>query len=81
LEKENIAFTWTILGTRPNMLNDMCLETLDLSSKMTDFKNDHVFDILSNYFAFSEPLQPVFHLCQRLSGPPKLVYFFLKAAF
>jgi hypothetical protein len=55
------------------------LDTFDLSGEMTDFSPINIFKILGNYFnlVWSTELS---QMCERLSGPPKLVYFFLKAA-
>jgi hypothetical protein len=83
-DSRNVSFTSAIVGTRPNMLTEITvtsgIEPIDISSKMSDFKLEHIFEVLSSYFAFSEPTQQVSQLCHRLCGPPKLVYFFLKAA-
>ena len=47
--------------------------------KMADFKPEDILAILQNYFELSLS-DELTKLCERLSGPPNLVYFFLKAA-
>ncbi|KAI8892734.1 hypothetical protein BC833DRAFT_610787 [Globomyces pollinis-pini] len=76
--KRNIV--WVFSGTRPNLLTEITLtsglDTFDISKYITDFKSEDIQKIFNNYYDLSQLTLPF----ERLSGPPKLVYFFLKAA-
>jgi hypothetical protein len=79
---------WVFSGTRPTLLTEITLTsgllTVDISYLMQDFSSAAVKIIFENYFNLDgiteEESLHISSVCDRLSGPPKIVFFFLTAA-
>lgn len=80
---------WVFTGTRPTLLTEITLssglDAIDSSELLVDFNPQHIRTILSNFFNLSgltetQLCQFEESYCTRLSGPPKMIQFFLLAA-
>jgi hypothetical protein len=71
-------------GTHPTLSREITLtsglEVVNLSAKLSDFTAEDVFQVLASYFTLPSHDTRLLELCDRLSGPPKLLFYFLQAA-
>jgi hypothetical protein len=73
---------WVFSGTRPNLYLEMKIaskfgEPYDVSKHLKDFNIDNVATVLGNYFDLENCPDTLKEKMQNLTGPPKLLYWFL----
>jgi hypothetical protein len=82
--KQSNKITWIFSGTRPNLLSELTvasgMRTMIIST-IQDLKCNDIVAILSNYFHLpTDHSQEFLSNCDRLTGPPKIISFFLSAS-
>ena len=74
---------WVFSGTRPNLYLEIAsqfCEPYDVAQSLNDFNADNVTTVLGQYFSLQDMPAALKQKMQNLTGPPKLLYWFILAA-